>query len=496
MSKGLSVSDVVKVTINLQPKATQRRNFGVHLILGASTVIDQDERIRFYSGIDGIIADFGIFANESKLAIAYYDQTPKPSTLAVGRWVREDAPARLKGGILPPANMILTGTDGWQSITNGGFNIIIDGTEVEITGLDFSLETNLNGVARVISEKLAPAADCVWDGSRFTIQTTSSGAGATIGYATSSVGQGATDIAYRAGLDESQALPPIAGAKGETALESVATHLDISSDWYGLLPAEPLTVAEHMDIAALIEGQDESTARVYGVTITDTRVRNAEYQQDLGALLKPMGFNRTFLQHSTNIAAASSAFARTASVNFADINSTITLKFKKQPGIAFETLKKSEAKALADKNVNVFVVYQNDEAILQEGVMSGGAFLDEIHGLDWLQNAIQTAVWNHAAQTGKVGQDDDSMNVVVTVVEKVLEEAKKNGLIAPGTWNAEGFGQLSQGDYLPKGYYVFCPPVAEQDQGEREARKSVVVRIAAKLKGAVHFFDLAIDVNR
>jgi len=78
----------------------------------------------------------------------------------------------------------------------------------------------------------------------------------------------------------------------------------------------------------------------------------------------------------------------------------------------------------------------------------------------------------------------------------VLGEAVNNGLVAPGTWNADGFGLLERGDYLDKGYYVYTTPVAEQAQSEREQRKCPPIQIAAKLAGAIHFVDVQIDVNR
>lgn len=38
--------------------------------------------------------------------------------------------------------------------------------------------------------------------------------------------------------------------------------------------------------------------------------------------------------------------------------------------------------------------YDSDTAVPQEGVTSGPAYFDEIYGLDWLQNAIQSGTWN------------------------------------------------------------------------------------------------------
>ena len=58
MARALSVDRVVRVGINLQPMAAARRNFGTLLIIGASGVIDMEERLRAYTGIDGVAADF------------------------------------------------------------------------------------------------------------------------------------------------------------------------------------------------------------------------------------------------------------------------------------------------------------------------------------------------------------------------------------------------------------------------------------------------------
>ncbi|MFR3458456.1 MAG: hypothetical protein ACLTTU_09115 [Bilophila wadsworthia] len=64
MARALSVDRVVRVGINLQPMAAARRNFGTLLIIGASGVIDMEERLR-YTGIDGVAADFGMDARNT-----------------------------------------------------------------------------------------------------------------------------------------------------------------------------------------------------------------------------------------------------------------------------------------------------------------------------------------------------------------------------------------------------------------------------------------------
>ena len=81
MAEALSVDRVVRVGINLQPMAAARRNFGTLLIIGASGVIDMEERLRAYTGIDGVAADFGMDAPEYRAAELFLPVPPPRAAL-------------------------------------------------------------------------------------------------------------------------------------------------------------------------------------------------------------------------------------------------------------------------------------------------------------------------------------------------------------------------------------------------------------------------------
>lgn len=489
MTTGLAVDRVVRVTVNLQPKAVARRNFGVLCIAGASDVIDPLERVRTYTDIAGVAADFGLSAPEYKAAELFFAQVPRPYILAVGRHVGTASPASLRGGLVADADLDATN---WTSLRDGSFGVTINTATVTVSGLDFTGQTNMNGVAGVISAKLATdGATCRWDGTRFVLGTTATGKGQDIGYAVS--GDTGTDIAARLGLTADQALA-VPGMDAETPLACAAALAD-AGDWYGLTFAEPLSDADHIAVSGFIEASARS--RLYLVTTTSSRVLSSTVDDDLASQLKALSRQRTFVQYSKNPHAVCSAAGRAFTVNFNANRATITLKFKQEPGVVPEGLTESQATALAAKNGNVFVAYDNGTAILQEGVMANGAFFDEVHGLDWLQNAVQTECFNllHQSKT-KVPQTDAGVNQIVTSVARVMHEGVNNGLIAPGVWNADGFGQLERGDYLPSGWYIYAQPVDDQPQSEREQRKSPPIQVAAKLAGAIHFVDVQIDVNR
>lgn len=285
----------------------------------------------------------------------------------------------------------------------------------------------------------------------------------------------------------------------ETLLQAVNALLDYNS-WYGLHLAVP--VADYPDDADLISVssaiESATVSRILAITSSEADILSSAVETDLATKLKAAKYSRTYIQYSsTSPYAALSAFGRAFTVNFTGSNTTITLKFKQLPSITYETIGTSQANALEAKNCNVYVYYENDTAILEQGVMCNGDFFDERHGLDWLQNAVQTADYNTLyTSTTKIPQTDAGTTTRIANIEKVLDVADKSGLFAPGIWTGGPMGQLGTGDTLTKGYYTWADTVDNQLQTDREARKGVPIQVAAKLAGAVHYGDVAITVVR
>ncbi|HDT6508333.1 TPA: DUF3383 family protein [Klebsiella aerogenes] len=285
----------------------------------------------------------------------------------------------------------------------------------------------------------------------------------------------------------------------ETLLEAVNALMDYNA-WYGLHLAVPEADypndADIITVSAAIEAS--TISRIFGITTDEAMILDAATATDLASKLKAAKYSRTFIQYSTSSRyAALSAFARAFTVDFTGSNTTITLKFKQEHGITYETLGTSQANNLEAKNCNVYVYYENDTAILEQGVMSNGDFFDERHGLDWLQNAVQTADFNTLyTSTTKIPQTDAGTTTRIANIELVLDKAVQNGLFAPGKWTGGPMGQLNTGDMLTKGYYTWAENVDDQLQVDREARKGVPIQVAGKLAGAVHYGSVAITVVR
>lgn len=283
----------------------------------------------------------------------------------------------------------------------------------------------------------------------------------------------------------------------ETLLQAVNAVLQFTN-WYGLgiAHSDALVDADVLSVATAIESA--SVSRILAVTTQDPETLVTATTTDLASKLKAGSYGRTFCQYSSSSKyAALSAFGRAFTVNFNGNNTTITLKFKQEPIVTYETLTTAQAAALDAKDANVLVYYANDTAIIQQGVMSNGDFFDERHGLDWLQNYVQTNLFNLLyTSTTKIPQTEAGITRLLTNVEQSMDQAVSNGLVAAGIWNGGPIGQVSPGDTLTKGYYVYANPLTTQVQADREKRKAPLIQVACKLAGAVHFADVQINVVR
>lgn len=483
----LSVSNVVRVTVNLSPLAAATRSFGVLLICGDSSVISGYERIRSYLNIESVAADFGTSAPEYFAAALYFGQSPKPRKLMIGRWLRVATAGANDGATLSASEQLIAN---FTAITSGALTIVIDGVTKTLTGIDLSGQTNLNGVCTVINGTLTGGV-ISWTGSKFIVTSSTTGLSSTVGYATVSA------LATLLKLTSAAGAFLLPGYASETPVACAAVMANKTSEWYGLMFQASVQPTDDQSIAIsdFVEALDIS--RIYGVTITSVTVLDANVTSDLASRMKAGLYRQSFCQYSQNAYAIASFFGRAFSVNFAANRSTITLMFKQEPGVTGEDLTQTQADVLKDKRCNVFVDYVNDTVIIQYGVMSGQAYFDEIHGLDWFQDAIQTACYNVLyLSTTKIPQTDAGVNQFVNAVSGVCDQAVNNRLVAPGTWNADGFGELTTGQFLKTGYYIYAQSVALQSQSDRDARIAPPIQVAIKLAGAIQSIDVIVDVNR
>lgn len=495
--QGLSVSRVVNVQVVFAPQAAPLQRFDTLLVMGDTPVIDSGEAIREYNTIEDVAGDFGTTAPEYYAAALYFSQIPQPTILYIGTWARVATAGRLTGGPIAPVDQLLTN---WNTITNGSFQVTFDGSSspTEIEGLSFAAALNLNNVASIIQTALqaeVPNATFIWNGQQFVCGSGTAGASSSVGYFSAIDPVSGTDISAQLNMTLETAERTAPGLIPETPVAALA-RVD-GRGWYAVTFAAsvPLTDANHLACSGYIEAAADP--HLYGITTNEATILDPANTSDIASQAMLADYMRTVIQYSiTNAAAICSFFGRALTVNFEGTNTTLTMKFKVEPGVIPEILTAGQASTLMAKRCNVYVQYNNGTSITQEGMMSGRAFFDEMHGLDWLANRIQNDMWNLLYQAPKVPQTNPGIHMLTNTADGGLSQGVTNGLIAPGVWNAPGFGELVQGGYLANGWYTFANSVDTQDQADREARIAPLIQIAVKLAGAVHFANVLINVNR
>lgn len=184
MSTSLPISRLIDVNVNLSQQGAQAQNLNAMLVLGSSSVIDVATRIRNYTSLAQVAADFGTNAPEYLAALLWFEQAPQPTQLYIGRWAKAATPGQLFGGPLSATQQAIAL---FNAITTGAFFVYVDGVPITVSGLNFSASANLNAVAAAIQAVLvglAAGSTVVWNAiyNRFEVTSGTTGAASSLSF--------------------------------------------------------------------------------------------------------------------------------------------------------------------------------------------------------------------------------------------------------------------------------------------------------------------------
>lgn len=477
----IPVSTVVRVTITTAPTFPSRKGFGTLLIIGPSDIISVAERVRVYGTIDEVAADFNSTTEENAAATTYFSQSPAPEQLIIGRRAATAQAAQLRGG----SNIATLAA--LKAVTTGSLKLTIDGVTQEVTAITLAAATDLANVASLLQTKIRAAnvaagyasATVTFDGTRFLLSSGTTGPTSTIGFS----------VAAAAGTDLTPLLQwgQTTATKGngvavETAVAAAQACQDASADWYGLAYTRELRDnAQLDDVAAWVEAR----VKVFGVDSDDRGILDTLTTSDIASRMYSHGYRRTMtcLNYQPTEYLAISALARAFVVNFGTQNSTITLKFKQMPGISPYPMKTSEKTAMDAKQANAYYTVGGNPMFGESFMAAKGVFFDEVHGIDWLQNAIETNVFGKLyTDTTKTPMTDPGVASLQQKTEQALDEGVYNGLLAPG--------YDRDGNFLQKGYITQTIPMKDWNQSSKEARQAPPITFVCLGAGAIHGIEI------
>lgn len=197
--------------------------------------------------------------------------------------------------------------------------------------------------------------------------------------------------------------------------------------------------------------------------------------------------------------AAVQLLVEASSTNWDAQNTAKTMKFKRQPMNQSDSGITTNIANAADRlGINYYTDYDGT-SFLAEGRTLGTEifFIDSTVGRDALTDRIKASVATRLIQAPKVPQDDEGQVALLGACIQPCEQFVRNRFIGKNlVWNSTGFGELEQGDIMPRGYYIYSDSYTLQSQSDREARKAMPIQIAIKEAGAIHSADIIITVER
>jgi hypothetical protein len=493
INASLPVSGLINVTASLAAAAVQGQSTTNMLVLGSSNVINPVTRIQTYTSAAAVTAaGFPPTSPEALFADVWFAQSPTPPRLKVGRWVQSASSAQLVGAPLSATQQLIAT---WQAITNGGFDITIDGTAKTLTALNFSGASNLNAVAAIVQADLT-GATFIWNSVNSTFVVTSNTTGTTSSVSFATTGSG-TDISAMLGLTAGssgvvQASPGLVAESAATAV--TLFDANYGGQWYGI----DVLGAADSDIEAIVPIiAGSANKHFFFPTTQEAGVLVAATTTDIASVLQASNSTKVAVQYSGQTPYASAALsAIMLGVDYTGSNTVKAAMWQVLADVAGDSISPTQLTALLGKNANGFLNYNNGASIVQPGICSNGQYIDTVIGADALALAIQTAVFN-LFLTQTVPQTDGGNHLIKVAIQNVLQQFVNNGYIAPGVWNGPPFGGLQANadgtaPTLSTGYYVYQPPIASQNAAQRNARISVPFQIAVNLAGAVQTVSVAI----
>ena len=483
----LPLDDIVRITVNLSPRAAIRRGFNLCLIIGQSDVIPENERVRLYQSTAAMLADgFAADSPEYKAASLIFSQRPAPHRIAVGRHV---IPQVL-------AEFTVDGHYAPDPTTPGLYELTLFFGHTPAPGNTF--------VYRMTPDLPQPVkpGDVIktWQAVDNGIPTLEQHIPSFIEVA--EIDPTSTIVAYGLGFADNGTVTPLSLGMplAESAADAVRACRAADNEWY-MVSYLDASSDEILAIAEVVEQAGPACLQFY---TTDEPLIFINSPDSIFNKLQDRRFRRTLGQYSATPYAACGIMGYAAGANTKTARGAYTLMHKQVAGVPPDDLSLSQVNAIQRRNGNCYIArgYDSDYAMFETGAMADGTWFDEILHLDMLVNDLQLAILDLLASRPKIPQTESGVNQIKLAMAPALQKSRRIGFIAPGRWNGpdiyitHDYAPLETGDMLADGYMILSEPVDHQTQAERDARMAPPVYIPVKLAGAIHTVIIRIDVNR
>ena len=463
------------------------------LFLTKSDLIPLSAPVLQFANADSVGEYFGLESDEYKAASIYFlgynNSFAKPRHLMIARRVDSAVGAYLRGGEYAGDLAAL------KLVTAGTLNVTINGTEIALTGLDFSAATSFSDVATTLQTALATelaSTTCTYSSltGAFQINSPSTGATETITYASGTVAT-LLNLTQDAGAILSQ------GSAALTTTENMDFIKQKTQNWVSFTTLYEASQDEHLGLSAWASAQGieylyvgwtaEAALLVQGSTTTVAdKIKAAEY----GAT--------TLVYDNVNIAVF--VLGSIASVDWERYQGTINYAFKKVDGVGASVTDQTDADLLKAKGVSYmgnFATRNDDFTFFYDAQMYGDyGYIDAFINTVWLKNVMQVSIMNGLTSNGRVPYNERGYALIRAWLQDPINRAVNNGTIDAGVQMSESqkaqvyneTGKDLSTELFTNGYAVL---VEDAGASVRVGRQSPNITVYYTYGGSINHIEVA-----
>lgn len=494
------IENVINVSLIPEGQLAARDNMNVCAIMTSETgFLSTANRYALYYDALSVATDFGSDSYASDYAQTFFSQQPNPvnagGVLVMGFWRAADetvaaTAAVLEGIQLSEATVIPL----LQAISDGSFDIDIDGVTENITGLDFRTVTTLAEVVTALNVELT-GGTASEDDQKIIITSDTTGATSLITFPVA--GAAGTFVGNLLGIAEGTGATTTQGAAADVltaeSKEDAITALLALVNVKGFMFIDNPIDADSKSLAEFAQANNVLYYDVFDAAanlLVDPT--NVVWDIKLSGLTNC----RMLFSAAGNRKLAAGYMARAHVVNFAAENSAITMNLKEITGVAAEDYTQTQVTAAKTVGLDLYTTIKNVAVILTSGAND---FMDNRYNIIAFVDALQTDLFNLLKQTGtKIPQTVRGVNQLVDQCEKTTRGFVRAAVFAPGTWSSPDlFGDEAtfRRSIEQYGFYFLAGRLSDQSQVDRQDRKSPVIQGAVKNAGAIHSADIIINFN-
>ena len=482
-----------------RPQAETRTNL-TRLALVAENLglLPDATRIRFYSTLTGVAADFASNSEPYKAAQAFFSQTPRANTMAVAQCFLTAQPAQLAGQPLTAAEIATI-----AAVTTGDMDIVYNpGTGAvtqAMTAMDFTGVTTIEGISAVIDAKTGAGLTCAVKtlpgGTKIlNITTVATGDGVTISYPVDNAGAGpfVGDLLKLTDSTNGKALNGYTPVDIASELDNITAAANANEEFiYGWCLGESLRDVDIQTVAA--EWALANTAIMPLVT-NDVSALDVGVTDDLGSVLKATGNRRAVALYHDNIVRYPdvSILAYMLSVNYQIQDSTVTAKFKQLPGIETVNLTESQWTALRAKGYNTYTSIGNSARTYREGTTEDtGWYMDTVINLDNFVEDLSVNVFNVFLRNKKISYTRKGQMLLVDACKDTGNQYIYNSTFAD---REEADTTKKSGFTIIPAVQVIPTPISNMSIADRALRIGPPIEMIVQEAGAIHSIAVNVEV--